>query len=389
MGLPGVEINVSNGNLGRTPGTEDGITGMILSGTAISGLALNAPKAVFTLKEAENLGLAASRDAHSTVKEFYRAAGDGAELWLMLVADTVTLAEMTDSSEPYAPALISAAKGRIRILAIDRVPGASYTPDQTAGIDKDVYDAAVSADELAKAETAKVNPLRVIIGGRAFSGDVSQLHDLKTWDRNRVQILMGSASKSGRPAIGLLTGTYARLPVQRNPGRVKNGSLPVTAAYLTDGSLQSAGDLTKVEAVHKKGYVAIRQFTGKAGFYFTDDPTATSDADDCSSFARGRVIDKAYLLAYKTYIEEVNDEIEVDGDGKIDAARLKELEAKIENTVNQQMTANGEISSVEAAIDTEQNVLATDKIEIGLNITPVGYMKQIIVNLGFENPFNS
>ncbi len=388
MELPRVKINVGNGNLGRTPSTNDGVVGMILSGIATAGIELQKPKVIYGLKEAEDLGLADSPEAYSVVKEFYNIAGDGAELWLMLVAKTVPLAEMTDKSGPYAPALIAAADRRIRMLVIDRVPDDAYTPDQSDGIDKDVYFAMTNAQSLANEETEKINPIRIVIGGRAFSGDIGKLKDLKKESNNRVQILMGASSDNGRPAVGLLAGTYARVPVQRNPGRVKNGSLPINAAYFTDGSSLSENQ-NKVAALHDKGYVAIRNFIGKAGFYFTDDPTATANTDDYSSFALGRVIDKAYLLCYQTYVDELNDEIAVEEDGTISPGRLKELQAKIENAINGAMTSNEEISSVEVEIDPKQNVLSTDRIEINLAITPVGYMKQIVVNLGFQNPFNS
>jgi hypothetical protein len=40
MGLPGVKINVLNGQLGRTPGSADGVAGLIGSGVADTGIAL-------------------------------------------------------------------------------------------------------------------------------------------------------------------------------------------------------------------------------------------------------------------------------------------------------------------------------------------------------------
>lgn len=388
MGLPGVTINVSNGNLGKTPSTDDGIIGMVLSGSASLVTAIGTGKAIFTIKEAETLGLKEDAEVWEHIAAFYEVAGDGAELWLAVVPKTMSLADMVDKAEDTAPKLLAKAKGRIRILCVDRVPEGGYSPDLTEGLDAEVYTALTKAQELAESETENINPLRVVIGGRTFSGDTSLVRDLKMDTKNRVQILLGSTSDSGRPAIGMLAGTYARIPVQRNIGRVKTGSLPIEEAFLSDGTSQAEHQI-KVEALHKKGYVLIRSFVGKAGFYFTDDPTATSDADDFSSLARGRVIDKAFLLAYITYVTEVNDEIEVDKEGKMDAARLKELEANIAKTINQNMTAKGEISSVNVVIDPEQNVLATDRMEIGLNITPVGYLKNLVVNLGFENPFNS
>jgi hypothetical protein len=46
----------------------------------------------------------------------------------------------------------------------------------------------------------------------------------------------------------------------------------------------------------------------------------------------------------------------------------------------------GEISSVSVSVPTDQNVIATGELTMTILIVPVGYGKQIEINLGYLNP---
>ena len=75
-------------------------------------------------------------------------------------------------------------------------------------------------------------------------------------------------------------------------------------------------------------------------------------------------------------------------DGTMQAPVLKSWQADVENAVNQEMTAAGELSVVDGSgcacyIDPTQNVLSTSKVEATLRVRPFGYARDIIVNLGF------
>jgi hypothetical protein len=228
-------------------------------------------------------------------------------------------------------------------------------------------------------------PIRLLISGRAWTGKAADLADLKQKSARHCAVVLASTGEGeGNGAIGLTLGRLVSLPVQRNIGRVKDGAVLNTAAYLTDG--KSVEDhLLEIEAIHDKGYILWRKFVGKSGYYFNDDHTAIADTDDFRSLARGRIIDKALILAYQTYIEEVNDEVPINEDGTLSASYVKALQAKIENVINQTMTAKGEISGVKAYIDPTQKVQQTNELNISISILPVGYAKYINVTLGFTN----
>jgi hypothetical protein len=386
MGLPKVAITLGNGNLGARIATDDGVAGLVLTGAATASLALNTPKVIFSLSEAQDLDILAAgsnASAHRHIKEFYDLAGEGAELYIMIVPDTVTLTQMADlTNENGAAKLLDAAQGRIKLLGLARTPAASYTPVLADGLDKDSLDAITKAEQLALAYSAQYKPVRVLIEGRELNTTgQTVVKDLRTYTANHAGIVIGSTTNDGSASVGLVLGRAAAIPVQRNIGRVKDGALPVLAAYVNTTKVE---DLTSGDLLHDKGYIFLRTFAGRSGYYLNDDPMCAPVTDDYSQLALGRVIDKATMVSYQTYVEELNDEITIDENGKISVPVIKYLQNKIESAVNLAMV--DEISSFSAYIDANQNVLSTGKITVKASIVPMGYTKTIEVLLGFTNP---
>lgn len=386
--LPNVIINIENGALGAIQQLNDGIAGLMITGVAASGLELNTPQQIFSLKDAEDLGINAAYDTdnglntHRQISDFYAQAGTGAELWIMLVPSTYEMATAFTAGEEVEN-LLNAANGTIRVL------GCGITHDSATvdgGLEADVLAGATAAHALALTYAAKMQPFVTILSGNAWSGVSGDLTDLHTKSENNVAIaLAGLGSGLTEAAVGLIVGRIAKSPVQRNLGRVKDGALGISSAYLTDGAtVESHAD--ELNAIHDKGYIIFRTFAGKAGYFFNDDFTATALTDDYSALARKRVINKAMLIAYSVFVEEVNDEVEINPDGTLPQGYISGLQANIESQINNIMTSGSEISSVTCVIDASQNVLSTNKIVVGLRIVPMGYSKSISINLGFSNP---
>lgn len=395
MALPKIEINVSNGALGLTIPTDDALSGMILQGPAPGTLELSAPKLLTSLSDAEDLGInqaydtANSLTAYKAIKEFYEEAKTGAKLWVMVISQAVSMETAMDKAETlYAKRLLDAANGGIRMLTIVRNPAAGYSPTVTNAMDSDVVAAIVKAQALALEYTSNYKPLRVILPVYAYSGTAADLPDLKTRTDNRVAVMIGDSATGTTAGVGILLGRLASQPVQRNAGRVKTGALPIINGYIGQETvLQAAGDVT---VIHDKGFITLRTHVGLAGFYFSDDPTATAATDDYSQLSLGRVLDKGIFLAYKTFVNELLDEIRINATtGKIETVVAKGFQQSIESAIRNTMTANNEISGVTVEVDPDQNVLSTSKIVVKLRIVPLGYSREIEVNLGFSNPANN
>jgi hypothetical protein len=198
-----------------------------------------------------------------------------------------------------------------------------------------------------------------------------------------VQILLHGVDGSKEARVGFLLGLYSSIAVQRNIGRVASGDLGITEAFLTDGVSTAESIIDKADTIHDKGYVLPIQRFGKAGYFYNDDPTATSNADDYSSFARGRVIDKVERTAYTAFLDFVNDDYQVDAKGRISIGELKRLQGKIDDAVNTTLGAANEISGFASFVDPAQDVLGTGQTVVKLNTQPRAYHKNIVVEIGF------
>ncbi len=409
MGRPDVKINLTNGNLGRAVASKDGVAALIGSGIAVANkFALgDVLGPIYKPEDAAAFGIDADYDSTNKVLlyrhivDFFATAGNGAPMYIMPVANTVTLADMADKTQTYAAKLISQLDGEVRIIMLTRVPDASYVPTYTSGLDDDVKAAAINAQALWLDAFAKFRPPVFLIEGRAYQGTAGSLLDLRDAaigpNANRIGIVISAdpdisaaqAEYAGYANVGLVGGRMAAIPVQRNIGRVRDGKLPVTKAGLSDGIDYSQVDETDLTAIHDKGYILEWKHTGIAGFYFNMDNAACPISDDYAYLSRGRTIDKAARLLRQVYLQDLLDEVEVDENGKLEVSVIKNFQAQGKNMIETNMLANGEASAVDVYVDPDQDILATDKLEVQLRITPVGIAKEIIVTLGFQNPANA
>lgn len=386
MAMPGVNILIQNGTLGGLLQTEDGICGMVLTGVTEGTYTVGNCVLLRGYNDAINLGLTTTNNAFALkhIDEFYDEAGEGAKLYLQLVPSSMTTSQMADiTNATGAVKLIDFAGRTLRYLGLLR-DTTGQTVTVTNGMDADIATAVNNAQTLANtyAGSPKNYPFRVILGGQNFNGLATDLLDGNTLSRNRVAIVIGdTVSASKGAAVGLALGRKAKVPVQRNIGRVADGALNITQAFYGTTLVEQ---YTNTDMIHDKRFICFRTFAGKAGYFFNDDPTRTSTTDDYAYLGRGAVIDKAQVLAYAIYVEEVNGEVPIDpGNGKMEAGYCAYLEELIERQLNGIMTANREISGCKTYVDPAQNVLANNKVSIVLRIVPVGYAKTIEVKLGF------
>ena len=393
MALPNVNIEILNNQLGAVSPSDDGIMGLILSGVAIAGIGLLDPKQIFSIEDAEALGLDEAYDTtngvdvHQQVSEFYARATRGTQLWVMLVSRTSTMADVCDRTNNLARVLLDRAP-QISMWGINRIPDAGYIPTYTDGIDDDVNAAVLNAHALCEEYAANNRPFRFLVGARDFQGTPANLRDFRQNTNNRGGPVLGSVRTSGEPAVGFTLGQFANRPVQRNIGRVKDGDAGLAAAYLSDGNTIETSE-GAWGSIHDTGYIFFRKFVGRNGYFFNDDPSCAPLTDDYSSLARGRVIDKAHKIAYSTFVNELLDDLTVDENGFMDPAIAKDYQQRIENAIGLIMLPD-EISGVRCRIDPAQNLNATDTVKIEkLGVRPKGYSKYIDIPLGFDNPANN
>ncbi|NDD53204.1 hypothetical protein EBZ39_04875 [bacterium] len=388
-----VNISLANGQLGATAQQEDGIVGMVLTG-GVDGYTLGEALLVTSVANAVTQGLTATGSpfAYRQVVDFYKLAGAGAKLYLMLCENTLTLVDMTAADGP-AHQLLEYAGGKIKVLGVmtddTDVYGGSVVV--SAGINADVAIAKTNLGILAGVWFAKQQPFRAIIGGTSYAGVPGDLADQLTGSNNRVAILIGDTDSAPGDArdqccLGLLLGDVAKLPVQRKVSRVANGELPINVAYVGSIAVGSVGHAEDHKTIETAGYITFATYSGQAGYYFSPDYMACAGTDDYAFLCRGRIVDKMHRIAYSVFVQRVDDEVKINEDGTLDNAFCVWLQTQMENAINTAMVAKGELSSVNCYIDPSQNILSTNELNVALTGLPVGYASTINVVLGFTNP---
>jgi hypothetical protein len=397
MGLPSININISNNNLGRESATADGTCGLIVSGVAVIGqFALGDVLGPFTaLEEIEAIGITAAYDTTNTVLahrhclDFFSVAPTGTQLYLMVVAKTITMADICLETNNYAKRLLTTAAGAIRLIAVTRVPATVGTIANQ--FEQDLFDAIGNMQTLLNNEATAYRPARCIIEGRNFQGNATSAQDLRTLTANRVMVVMcqdndvatAAAHANKYACAGLVLGIASARPVQRNIGRVKDGPVGITKPALSSGALLSSLTSNTLDTLHNKGYVFFRDFVGLAGYYLNDDNMSVALTDDYAQLTLGRVIDKASRIAYSTYVNELLDEVDVDSNGRLSQPTCKHYQALIETAIQQGMA--GEIVNVSAYVDPNQDIIATSQLNIELNIQPFGINRTINITIGFAS----
>jgi hypothetical protein len=387
-----LNITLENGQLGGTLQTNDGIAGLVLTGASESGgYTAGTPILVTSMTDVANAGITETHNpfAIKQLQEFYNQAGSGAQLYLMLVTTATTIAEMADNTNANGAAkLLNFAAGNIKVLGLLSNDAAITTGGGTIvvtdGLNADVYTAAANMVVMAQAYFEAETPFRAIIGGTSYTGVAANLTDEATGTtNNRTAILIGDTVSGSSACVGLLLGVVSAIPVQRKISRVRSGALTNTAAYAGTATVETTGAGT-LAVIAGKGFITFITYPNVSGYFFSGDPMLTATTDDYCMLARGRVIDKAHILAYATFVQEVDDEVPVNADGTLDSGFCKWLSQQIVNQINNTMTANKEISSAACYIDPSQNILSTNQLNVSLTITPVGYATDIEISLGFS-----
>lgn len=393
MILPRVKIQFLNGQLGTVGESADGLLAIICGAAAVTGtFLLNTPYSVTSMDDLAGLGVTQENNPalYKQVSEFYDEAEVGTKLILYPVSPSTsmtTICDYTKVDAGYARDLITKQNGNLRGIAIVNV-NTSASTQSINGLDPDVFTALPKAQQLAEwATTELYAPLFFILEGRNYD-PAKELKDLTKEKYDRVGIAIGDTAPSTKGAtIGTWLGRIASIPVQRNIGRVKDGSLAPIEMYI--GSKKVDESDSTIKGIYEKGYLVPRKYVGRSGYYFAGDYLACDPTTDYARIANRRVIDKAYRLTYNIMLDMLLDELEINDDGTLQTGVVKSWQQTVENGINKQMTANGELCSnsdgegCKCYIDETQNVLATSKVLMTLKVRPYACAQYVDVNLGF------
>ena len=386
--LPRVKINYLNGLLGTVPENQDGLLGLVVLGATAVSTTFELGKTYRLVRpdDLDALGINTTNNARivELVKQFYAEAEEGTPVYLIGIAATAMTTVLDVDNGPMK-AILQSLRGALRGLIVASASTSAATV--TDGLDPDVLTAMPKAQALATwAADNLYAPIFVILEGRQFTS-AADAPDLTALAYNRVGVFIGDVvTASKNAAVGTLAGRIASAPVQRNIGRVASGALAPVEMFIGSSSVDEA--MSVVDALYAKGYITPRIYIGLSGYYLVDDHLAVAGTDDYAHLTARRTVDKAARIAYVTMLQFLLDEIEVNNDGTMQQPVLKSWQAAVEDAINAQMSAAGELSVVDGSgckfyIDPKQNVLSSSKVEGTLKVRPFGYAQEIIVNIGF------
>ena len=260
MGLGNVKIELKNGALGRVATTDDGVAGMVLTGKAVPDkLELNRVYLFSGTRDLTTHGITEEENPllYKEVVAFYEQAGDGAELYVLVVSEATTLTQMcgVEDGSPLKK-LVDYAAGRIRLVGINKLPPAEYEADTAQGIDGDVITAMAIAQNVAAVYQEKINPFRMLLPAIGWTGSTENLFKPREGSYNRVGLVLAADKIIGEiasPAVGRVLGRAAKIAVNYSIARVKDGAIAATG-FLADGKTpeEHAGML---DALHDAGYI--------------------------------------------------------------------------------------------------------------------------------------
>ena len=415
-------VDFSKGKVGpNVLGGDDGIASLIMHGVAVAAkIDLLETKEIYKLSDAEALGLDADYDDTNKVlvwyqiKEFYRmykaiTGNDSAQLFIMLVANTVTAGDLDvtmediveDTNSTMSKALINDAEGKIRWMGICMNPAATYVSSLLNGMDADVQAAIPKAQLLADWAWGGDRPLNIILEGREFDGTAAAAQDLRditgvNAENVSVVILQDYAFADGlevlrqvHACVGAVLGVRAAMEVHENIGEVERCSLQdVQRSAFVSVGLSShekvSSRVADLDTLDAKGYIFGFKYTDFDGVYLNNDHTCTPielDAEgnlNLAYMSSGAVVGKAKRLLRTAMLPKIKTTHEINAaTGKLSTGTIKYFEG-IGNTELNRMMSNGEITAGEAYVDPDSNLLvAPRELTVDFAVVPKGTIDTI------------
>ncbi len=399
-------IIITEGRVGANVAGDGREFGLIGNGVAVEGkLTLGAAYALRRPSDAVALGIDADYDTANSVNvyrhitEFYRRAGEGKKLHLMLLAQTVMIDEMTEQAKTLAVA----AEGNISDMAFIFNPATGYVETQVDGLNADVVAAIPVLQAFADWADGQDMPLHTILEGRGIGDTLSALTDLRDMaaEYEKVTLVVGQdwgyadglwTLGKKFADVGTLLGVIASQAWNRNPGEVATQNLTDSAlgVWIT-GGLSNHKKYSEVYAdlatLDEKGYVFPIRYQGLSGYWWNDghvcSPIVQDNAGNMNqhTIAFSHTMDEAKRALRIAYLPEVKKQVMLE-DGKLPASMVDYFNA-VGDGVFDKLAGKELISEGATYTDPNSDLLVEKILAVQFAVVPTGSINQIvgIINL--------
>lgn len=173
----------------------------------------------------------------------------------------------------------------------------------------------------------------------------------------------------------------AQVPIHEDLGRVRTGPITSVISLYRDEQATPGLDAAR--------FATLRTIIGEQGLWVTDGRMGAPAGSDFVRVQYRRVLDKACKVARSALLFYLNDSLRLQTDDDTTPGAIDELEARsIEADVNSQLAAalSGHVSKAYIQVDRTHNITSDSKVPVKVRVQPLGYAKEIDVDIGFENP---
>lgn len=373
--FPGVNVNVTNGNLLAAIPVLDAVPALIVTVNTSSLVA--AIKEVYSLEDAESKGFTAEAEpfAHDLLDKYYTELSGKQRLFVFGIAEEMTMASALSANEANGISkLLREGLGEINLIAIARKPGDEYNPG-TAFLDSDVAAAVTACKSVAVAMQNANTPIRILIEGRVADASKTNTFIPNEATNGYAGVVLGGTSNDGSAAVTIALARACKYGAHVKLGNGANGALSVSQIYIGTDKLEDRVDM---ETLHDAGFITFHHRPGSAGYFFGVDNMCSKD--DYRILVHGRIIDKAQRIAVEAYQPYVEGGIHIEDDGSINTTDAKDIEGTLLQALRASM--GDQVSNVKVNVPLNQDVVNTSTLNVEVKVLPLGYLTWITVSLG-------
>ena len=175
-------------------------------------------------------------------------------------------------------------------------------------------------------------------------------------------------------AASKIMGLYAISKVQQSIGQVDIFDIKGLLEIMPKGIENISSELDEL------GYTVIRKYAGADGIYVNNARTFAKIGSDYEYVERTRTMYKAVRETLKTATNKLHSQIDM---SNIEVS-LKQITEFI-NVPVEKMVENKELSSARVIIPEGQDILATSNFKFKIRAVPIGILREIEIDMGFEN----
>lgn len=395
-------VDIKKGNVGANRNNNNRkVSGLVVSSPSLPLLPYKKTVELYGLFDAAQYGITEAFDRDNNVnvyrhiREFYRMAGEGVKLNLMVVSQDELLETIfEDSNSDMIKRLLVDSDGEIRQVAVAVNPETIGV--QVDGLPSDVFASIPLAQGVAQWAYDQHMPCQILVEGYGLNGLSSVVPDLGNiidLEAKKVSLVIGqdwqyAETKDGVAQkfadVGTILGVLAAAAINQNIGdneafdlkdATKNAwMVPGLSNHKTNKEI-----FAQLQTFENKRYIFGLAYAGLAGVRINNDHVCAPVVIDSEgnmnehTIAYGRVMDDAARQLRSVYLPKIKKTYPVDAAGKLPTGVRVHLES-IGDDVFTDMKNASEISSGKTTVDPESDLMVAKELKVSFNLQPTGVL---------------